>query len=292
MRMILCVVSLCLAATSVGQTPLNVQHTVQKGETLYKISRDYGMTVAEIRELNPNTSVIQPGMKLNVRKKLDVKPRKIPYLEHVVKKGETLYQISQKYQVKVSEIRDLNELTDNAIAVGMTLRIPGVATTDDVAPTKTEKTAPPKVAPFEPINELVEAPPKVPAPSKPDATPKSPSKPAENKEIKGGIIEKSTSSNKTIFVSKTESRSAQPIDTTNTSNIDIQKAYVWLSGVPSNQVICIVNPQNEYMTYALSQPKLPQQPKESIYISPMVAQKLGIKTGTQEVTLQYVVPKP
>ena len=43
-------------------------HTVQKGETLYSISRQYGLTVNELRQLNglSDTSVLKVGQVLKV----------------------------------------------------------------------------------------------------------------------------------------------------------------------------------------------------------------------------------
>lgn len=42
---------------------------------------------------------------------------------HTVQKGDTLWNISQRYGVKVEDIQKLNNLTDNNIKIGMVLRI-------------------------------------------------------------------------------------------------------------------------------------------------------------------------
>ena len=45
--------------------------------------------------------------------------------EHVsVKSGDTLWNISQRYHVNVEHLRTLNQLTDNKIVIGRTLRLP------------------------------------------------------------------------------------------------------------------------------------------------------------------------
>ena len=72
MRSLILIAALFSFSNLWSQTPLKVIHTVKKGETLYKISRDYEMTVSQLRELNPQVEILQPGMKLNVVKKLDV----------------------------------------------------------------------------------------------------------------------------------------------------------------------------------------------------------------------------
>ena len=87
MRSLILIAALFSFSNLWSQTPLKVIHTVKKGETLYKISRDYEMTVSQLRELNPQVEILQPGMKLNVVKKLDVQSRQTTFVEHTVKKG-------------------------------------------------------------------------------------------------------------------------------------------------------------------------------------------------------------
>jgi LysM repeat protein len=250
---------------------------VKDGETLYKISRDYEMTVSELRELNPKVSVLQPGMKLNVRKKLGVESRKQPVLEHQVKPGETLYQISKQYKVKVSQIRDLNEFTEDKISVGQMIKIPielGVAM--------------PEATPVIPATALPKKPVAVQTPVVVEAA----KPPVVNSEIQGGIIEKRSSSTKTEFVSKTDTKKVTVLDSSMMNAGDWIKSYIWMQGVPSNQVIGLVNPETQQMVYALSQGKREKQSADSIMITPLLAEKLGIKRPYAELKIQYVVPKP
>lgn len=48
---------------------------------------------------------------------------------HTVKKGETLYNLSKRYNVKISDIRSANDLTGNKIDLGQTLTIPSQSKT-------------------------------------------------------------------------------------------------------------------------------------------------------------------
>ena len=43
---------------------------------------------------------------------------------HVVKQGETLFSISKMYKVKLEDLKRINQLTDNSIAVGKVIKIP------------------------------------------------------------------------------------------------------------------------------------------------------------------------
>ncbi|NPA54284.1 MAG: transglycosylase SLT domain-containing protein [Aquificae bacterium] len=46
------------------------------------------------------------------------------YINHVVKKGETLYRIAKKYNISIEEIKKLNNIVGNNIKVGQVLKIP------------------------------------------------------------------------------------------------------------------------------------------------------------------------
>lgn len=97
-----------------------IKHTVKKGETLYGIARQYKTSVAEIKALNPGMGDgIKVGDVIKVPSITHVSERKKPVetakpvktskqIEYTVKKGETLYGISKKYNTTVGEIKQLN----------------------------------------------------------------------------------------------------------------------------------------------------------------------------------------
>jgi murein DD-endopeptidase MepM/ murein hydrolase activator NlpD len=96
-------------------------HTVKKGDTLYKISRLYGVTVDEIRRTNHlgSEARIYPGQEL-----------RIPLSEkdgvyHEVKRHQTLWRIAKTYNVPMEEIIRANNLSSTEIKVGQSLFIPG-----------------------------------------------------------------------------------------------------------------------------------------------------------------------
>ncbi|MEA3485897.1 MAG: LysM domain-containing protein, partial [Candidatus Aerophobetes bacterium] len=68
-------------------------HTVRKGETLYRISRFYGVTVDEIRRTNHlgSNTEIYPGQKLLIT--LSEKDG----VYHRVKESQTLWSIARTY---------------------------------------------------------------------------------------------------------------------------------------------------------------------------------------------------
>jgi membrane-bound lytic murein transglycosylase D len=101
-----------------------VYHVVKKGETLGSISDKYGIDVASLRSMNNlKNDKVYPNMKLKLashsQKKQAPKAR-----YHVVKKGETLGSISDKYGTDVASLKSLNKLKSNKISAKMKLKIP------------------------------------------------------------------------------------------------------------------------------------------------------------------------
>jgi len=103
-------------------------HSVQKGETVYSIAKQYNISEETIYNLNPDSrndlkvnsvliipssSVISSGTNNN------------NYRDHKVKKKETLYGIAQLYNVSVDDIKKLNkELYSRGLKKGERLLIP------------------------------------------------------------------------------------------------------------------------------------------------------------------------
>jgi LysM repeat protein len=113
---------------SIGMETINgklfVVHKVDAGETLYGISKRYAVTVDQILEHNPTADA---GLEIG-------RILKIPYVQrtpkkatngniHIVAEKETLFSISRQYGVTVDELKQWNNLSDNALALGQELVI-------------------------------------------------------------------------------------------------------------------------------------------------------------------------
>ncbi|NMM50544.1 LysM peptidoglycan-binding domain-containing protein [Marinigracilibium pacificum] len=108
-------------------------HTVKKGETLFSISRQYDITVNEIKTWNGlNENAIDLGQKLfvspngrsqatNANSEENTTPKAAIKGTHEVVAGETLYRISKQYGVEVDDLVKWNNLTDNAVSIGQVL---------------------------------------------------------------------------------------------------------------------------------------------------------------------------
>ena len=98
-------------------------YTVKKGDTLGSIAIKYGMSLTDLKALNPqikNPSLIYPGQKINLKKNFD--NAKIYY---TVKSGDTATGIAQKYGMTLTSLKRLNpdKKKWDLIRVGEKIRI-------------------------------------------------------------------------------------------------------------------------------------------------------------------------
>lgn len=112
---------------SLGVETINGQtfviHRVEEKETLFAISRRYHTTVTDILRYNASAS---SGLEIGQILKVPyLPPARKPAggLVHVVAPKETLYSISRVYQVSVDDLKQWNNLSDNALTIGQELVI-------------------------------------------------------------------------------------------------------------------------------------------------------------------------
>lgn len=115
-------------------------HTVKQGETLYSISKIYHTRTDDIIRLNPAAAQgIRTGSTLIIPQQKASDARQGRF--HTIVSGETLYQLTKRYQVGIEELCKANPgLTVENFKSGMVIRIP-----EPTAPaaTPSEKTATP-----------------------------------------------------------------------------------------------------------------------------------------------------
>lgn len=96
-------------------------YTVKSGDSLWSISRKFGVSVDELKKVNNLSSnllkigqnLIIPGKKNNTSSN-----------EYVVKKGDTLYGIANKYNVSVDNLKSYNNLSTDSLSIGQIIKIP------------------------------------------------------------------------------------------------------------------------------------------------------------------------
>lgn len=96
-------------------------YTVKSGDTLWSIAKKYNITVNELKQLNNLTSnTLNIGQILNVNEQPIISDENT----YIVKSGDTLYGIANKFDITVNELKQLNNLTNNSLSIGQILRIP------------------------------------------------------------------------------------------------------------------------------------------------------------------------
>ena len=99
------------------------EYTVKAGDTVYGISKQFGVEAIDISTLNNlNGSIIQVGQVLKIPNKSGNNPSGL--FTYTVKKGDSLYSIARVYETTVDDIKRLNHLTSNLLSIGQQLLIP------------------------------------------------------------------------------------------------------------------------------------------------------------------------
>ena len=102
---------------------INQKYIVKKGDTLYGISNQFGVSVTELAELNGiKGSFLQIGKELLIPSNSGTNPNNI--FMYTVKSGDTLYGIARKYNTTVDEIMKLNYFKSTILQPGQVIRIP------------------------------------------------------------------------------------------------------------------------------------------------------------------------
>jgi LysM repeat protein len=109
-------------------------HAVLQGQTLYSIARAYGVTVGEIIRENPD---LEHGLRFDQIIRIPAQSQQNPaaeeaqpgtpdkrFMEHNVRRGETLYGIARQYSITMEEILEHNPQAASGLRPRDVLRIP------------------------------------------------------------------------------------------------------------------------------------------------------------------------
>lgn len=104
----------------------NNYYTVKKGDTLYSIANQYGISVDALKKANNLTS-----NNLTIGQTLIIPTVEEPPITndegiYIVKAGDTLYKIANMYGMSVNELKNLNNLTSNTLTIGQRLRVQNI----------------------------------------------------------------------------------------------------------------------------------------------------------------------
>lgn len=160
-----------LAQSSVVKSDARTKHKVQKGETLFTLSKLYGKSVDELREMNNlKDSKIFLGQEIIVEKPVEIvqqvqveTPKPVlaekEATTYKVKKGETLSSIARKFDTTQDELISLNQLANNKILAGQDLKVVAQKTTPASTPAsgKASVASQPAAVVNEPVSHKVAA---------------------------------------------------------------------------------------------------------------------------------------
>ena len=115
--------------TYISKTELPGHYQVQKGDSLYKIAKEFSLTIAKLKELNGMVSNrIVVGERLRISEIADISHKKSSkccraYRNYTVKKGDSLYSLAKKYKISIKALKRLNSLSSSNIRIGQEIKI-------------------------------------------------------------------------------------------------------------------------------------------------------------------------
>ncbi len=256
-----------------------IAHSIDKGETLYAVSRKYKVGIDLIKEYNPDyfgprgynqgdivyvpigprpegQPIPAPKVKETPQQGpaavLTQTPKPAPApVYHTVKPKESLSALSRQYHISIAELMEKNHLTTTGLDIGQVLLISGTPLNskieaDKLVPGKGEKFSPKIIA-------------------------------AYNPEISG----------KSATVQVNEKVTASAIDD---GSVESTRALGLHSSAPAGTLIKVTNPMNGQsliVKVIASMPKDNQNPNCTMKITRSAAEKLGLRDNYFVVQTQY-----
>lgn len=283
--------------TKVKNGKIYIMHKVEKGDGLYKISKQYGVPLKDIVEANPGSDqvikldhilLIPTGRDAELEEKvvqdyfektditqpveLETRPATTEVTTfakfHTVQAGETLYGISKKYNTSVEMIQNLNNLTSTSLAEGQKLLVQdGKASTTTVEVVEEENNVVRTREHRERVEELSETP-----------------------------VQTETSTSSTgysIKVEKLVEYNIEKVEEQGTASVDIEniptnKNFAYHFNAPVGTVIMVTNPENTRSVFikVTGNFERGEGSAEVIRLSKQSAEEIGF-TGSGRIHLSY-----
>lgn len=95
-------------------------YTVKSGDSLWSISKKFGISVAELKDANNlSSNLLSIGQNLIIPTNNDNVGN-----EYVVKKGDTLYKIAKDNNTSVDNLKSINNLVTDSLDIGQIIKLP------------------------------------------------------------------------------------------------------------------------------------------------------------------------
>ena len=100
-------------------------YTVKSGDSLWSIARKYDTSVSELQNLNNlSSTILQVGQVLKVPQSSSNNENSSANT-YVVKSGDSLWSIANRFGTTVDELMRVNKLNSNILSIGQVLTLPG-----------------------------------------------------------------------------------------------------------------------------------------------------------------------
>jgi len=122
-RLLVIVISLGLLFLLAGGAVADWTYTVQRGDTLQAIAQRFGVSLGNLRQRNGLwTDSLRIGQRITIP--TGTAATSTGGWTYTVRRGDTLYTISQRVGVPVNTLRSVNGLASNTLRIGQRLTIP------------------------------------------------------------------------------------------------------------------------------------------------------------------------
>lgn len=267
-------------------------HVVKSGETLYKISKQYNVTVKQIQESNTMGETIKPGDELLIPsasqevKEVEVESTPV-YKEHKVASGQTLSAIARDYGTTVDELKRINKLSSTSLKIGQVIKVPaGTSVAATPVESKPAEKAPenkpsaPKVA----VNK--------PAENKQPANPRNDKPAAADSGKQNGKPEGGMPATAEVLAETATEKEEVATASVFSDRMEQDRTFVMHPTLPKGSIIVVVNESTGKMAYCRVVDNI--KPSElngaSLAITKTVADKIGMKSSQGSVTIKYAAP--
>ena len=142
------------ANQSTKQEDSTIIHTVKAGETLYRISRNYAVSIDDMKRLNPGLSItIKPGQQIVLPKKKITEP----FVLYEVNSRQRTKRLARDFDLDAEELYELNPSIGRRVYPGQKLKIP-LLEHIEVAPVQPEPIETPEIIEAEVAEPAAEVP--------------------------------------------------------------------------------------------------------------------------------------
>ncbi len=104
-------------------------HIVQAGDTLFQLSKKYGVTVDSLKTTN---HLLYDGLWIGQRLTIPIAANNdssnsttTQLKIYTVQRGDSLYKIARNFDIGIEELKNINGLTSNLLNIGQQLKVPG-----------------------------------------------------------------------------------------------------------------------------------------------------------------------